>query len=367
MSKDLLQQIALTLIPNIGCVQAKQLVQYFNGDVHQIFKAKIKDLSSIEGIGDVKARSIKHFDDFKRAEQEIEFIEKYKISTFFITDINYPKRLLNAYDAPTILYYRGEADLNTSKIVAIVGTRKNSDYGKKQTEQIVADLAEHNTLILSGLAFGIDTIAHKAAVKNNLPTVGVLAHGLDKIYPPENTKLAKDMLHNGGGLLTEYKKETLPDRHNFPTRNRVVAALADCTIVIETETKGGSMITAELANGYNKEVFALPGKTTDIKSSGCNYLIKNNKAQLLTCAADVIHLMGWEQMKIKKNRQRQLFIELAPNEQKIVDILLANETVNIDLLYQLSGLSSGEAAAALLTLELQNIIQTLPGKIIQML
>ncbi len=367
MNNELLHQIALTLIPNIGCVQAKLLLQHFEGDVYQIFKSKIKDLSAIEGVGDVRAKSIKYFDNFKRAEQEIEFIEKYKIKTFFFNDVNYPKRLLNVYDPPTMLYYRGDADLDATKTVAIVGTRKNSDYGKKLTDQIIEGLQEYNPLILSGLAFGVDTLAHKSAVKHKLPTVGVLAHSLDKIYPADNTKLAKDMLMAGGGLLSEFKSETNADRHNFPTRNRVVAALADCTIVIETDIKGGSMITAELANGYNKDVFALPGKTTDARSAGCNFLIKSHKAQLITCAQDVINAMSWEQKKKKKNLQRQLFIDFTPNENAIVQILQNVESIHIDELVLKTELTSGEAASALLTLELQSIIQTMPGKMIKLL
>jgi DNA processing protein len=366
MHQDLLHQIAITLIPNIGCVQAKILLQHFDGDVYAVFKSKLKDLSAIEGIGEVRAKSIKYFDNFKRAEQEIAFIEKYKIQTFFLYDNLYPKRLLQAYDSPTMFYYRGDADLDNPKIVAIVGTRKNSDYGKKITDQIVTELAQLNVLVLSGLAFGVDTLAHKAALKNKIPTVGVLAHSLDKIYPPENTKLAKDMIQNGGGVLSEFMSETNPDRHNFPTRNRVVAAMSDCTIVIETDVKGGSMITAELANGYNKEVFALPGKTTDAKSAGCNYLIKNNKAQLCTNATDIIQQMGWEPKQKKKTLQRQLFVELTPNEQKVVAVLQNVESLHIDALYTQTGLSSGEAAAALLTLELQAIVQTLPGKLLKL-
>ena len=192
--------------------------------------------------------------------------------------------MLNCYDSPTLLYYKGEADLNGDKIVAIIGTRNHTDYGKQITEQLVEELTEQNVVVVSGLAYGIDAIAHKAAVKNNLPTVGVLAHGLDQVYPPQHTGLAKEMLKAGGGLLTEFRSKSKPDKHNFPTRNRVVAGMSDATIVIETGIKGGSMITAELANNYNKDVFAFPGKVTDTKSAGCNYLIKNNKAILLTDA-----------------------------------------------------------------------------------
>jgi DNA processing protein len=363
-NKDLQNQIALTLIPNIGPVIAKKLIEHFDGEVAAIFKAKIKDLSVIENIGTTKAKCIKDFDDFKTAEKEIEFIEKFNIQTFFITDTLYPKRLLQMYDPPTILYYKGEADLNTTKTISIVGTRSNSDYGKKLTDKFVADIATINPLIISGLAFGIDTLAHKAAVKYNVATVGVLAHGLDKIYPPENTKLAKDMLAQGGGLLTEFISETKADRHNFPTRNRIVAALADATVVVETDVKGGSMITAELANGYNKDVFAFPGKTSDTKSAGCNKLIKTNKASLITDANDLIEQMNWQTKKKKAITQRQLFVELTMQEKLIVDALQQRENIHIDELCTITNLSNSQAASALLTLELQGIIQTLPGKMV---
>jgi DNA processing protein len=367
LANPLLYQIALTLVPNIGSVQAKLLLHFFDNDAEQIFKAKWKELGLIEGIGEVRANSIKHFDGFKRAEEELVFIEKSKIQTYCYGAANYPKRLLNIYDSPTVLYYNGTADLNHSKTVAIVGTRTNSDYGKKMTEKLVEELAEQNCLILSGLAYGVDAIAHKAAVKHKLSTVGVLAHGLDKIYPPEHSKLAKEMLATNGGLLTEFRSATKPDRHNFPSRNRVVAALADVTVVIETDIKGGSMITAELANGYNKDVMAFPGKTTDLKSAGCNYLIKNNKAHLITQADDLVQLMRWSPTTAKPQKQRELFITLTPAEQKIVDVLQKEGSLHIDALYSLTGLSSSEIAGALLTLELQAILASLPGKMLQLL
>jgi DNA processing protein len=367
LNNNLLQKIAITLIPNIGCVHAKTLLQHFNDDIEQLFKAKIKDLSVIDGIGEVRAKSIKYFDDFKIAEKEIAFIEKYKIQPLFITDENYPKRLLNAYDSPTMLYYKGNADLNTKKIVAIVGTRSNTDYGKKITENLVEELASQNVLILSGLAFGVDAIAHKAAVKNKISTVGVLAHGLDKIYPPDHTKLATEMVTKNGGLLTEFRSNTKPDRHNFPTRNRIVAALADATVVIETDIKGGSMITAELANSYNKDVFAYPGKTTDAKSVGCNFLIRTNKANLITNGTDLINFMSWDEVKLKPKKQRELFVELTANEKIIVEVLQKADAIHIDEMYTLSGLTNGEVANALLTLELNAIIKTMPGKMIKLL
>ena len=361
MTNDILHQIALTQIPNIGAVQAKQLVEHF-GDAASIFKASKKELSTIEGIGELKAKAIKSFDDFKTAEEEIAFCQKHHISTLFLTDIDYPQRLLHCYDAPTILFYRGNADLNTTKIISIIGTRSNTDYGKQITEQLIAGLQSLNVLIVSGLAFGVDAIAHKAAVQNSLATVGVLAHGLDSIYPSQHKSLAKEMLLNGG-LLTEFTKSTKPDKHNFPRRNRIVAGMADATIVIETQAKGGSMITAELAYNYNRDLFAVPGKVTDQKSSGCLKLIQQNKAVLLTDATQLIEAMGWETKPSKPKKQRELFIELSADERTIVDILTAQETISIDAIYLQSGLSSSSVAAAMLGLELQGLLISLPGKI----
>jgi len=362
---DLLYQIALTLIPGIGPVQAKILIENF-GDASSIFSAKESKLKTIEGIGAIRAHSIKSFIDFKEAEDEISFIEKYKIIPLFLTDKNYPQRLLNCYDSPTLLYYKGEADLNASKIVAVVGTRNHTEYGKQFTERLIEELTDQHILVISGLAFGIDAIAHKTSLKNNLSTVGVLAHGLDQVYPSQHASLAKDMVKKAGGLLTEFKSKTQPDKHNFPIRNRIVAGMSDAIIVVETGIKGGSMITAELANGYNKDVFAVPGKVTDAKSSGCNHLIKNNKAVLLTEAKELIEIMNWEEKSknIKeKKRQREIFIELNGNEKIIVDILKEKDTVHIDELNFKSSLSSSAVAAAILNLELQNVVVSLPGKI----
>ena len=366
MHNDLLYQIALTLIPNIGDVHAKALANQF-GDAESIFKSKKKELEEIEGIGSIRAASIKAFHNFTVAEEEIAFIEKYKISPLFITDKNYPQRLLNCYDSPAMLYYKGNADLNTSKIVAIVGTRNNNEYGKTVCEELVKDLAGENILIVSGLAFGIDSIAHKSALKNDLKTVAALAHGLDRIYPSQNKTLAKQMIEQGG-LLTDFRSKTNPDKQNFPKRNRIVAGISDAIVVIETGIKGGSLITAELGNGYNKDVFAIPGRTSDTKNEGCNYLIKNNKAGLITSANDILENMGWkEHKKPSAKKQRELFIELTDDEKIIVKILQQKEHIHIDELYIKSGLSSSSAASALLTLEMQNVVSSLPGKLYKLI
>lgn len=365
MNNELLYRIALTKVPNIGSVQAKLLALHF-GNAEAIFKASKKELEELDGIGTIKAKSIKSYEGFDEAESEIAFIEKHKIEAIFLTDINYPKRLLHCYDSPTILYYRGNADLNASKIISIIGTRNNTDYGKQITDQLIEDLQSLNVTIVSGLAYGVDAIAHKAAVQYNLPTVGVLAHGLDTIYPSQHKPLAKQMLLNGG-LLTEFGKDTNPDKHNFPRRNRIVAGICDATIVIETAAKGGSMITAELANGYNRDVFAFPGKITDGKSNGCNNLIKANKAVLLTDAAQLIEMMGWADKKSKPKKQKELFIELSSDEQIVVNILKEKDTVHIDELFLKSGLNSSIVASAILNLEFQNVVTSLPGKMYKLL
>ncbi len=366
MNNDLVYQIALTQIPNIGDVQAKALIAFF-GNAQSIFKAKRKELDSLEGIGTVRARSIKDFTDFSSAEAESKFVEKYKITPLFITDEKYPKRLLNCYDSPAMLYYRGNADLNNSKIISVVGTRNNSDYGKMVCEKFIEELQSENMVVVSGLAFGIDTFAHRAALKCNLPTVAVLAHGLDRIYPPQNKSLAKHITEQGG-LLTEFISNTNPDKQNFPKRNRIVAGLCDAIIVIESGKKGGSLITAELGNGYNKDVFAIPGRTSDPKSEGCNYLIKNNKAALIDSADDFLNMMNWKTVaKPSPKKQRELFIELLPDEKIVVDILQQQDGIQIDQLYFKSGLSSSAVATALLMLEMQGVVASLPGKVYKLL
>ena len=367
MNSELLNQLSLTLVPNIGDVQAKILTNHF-GDASSIFKAKKSLLEKIEGVGEVRARSIKEFNDFYLAEQELKFIEKYRIKTLFLTDPDYPKRLLNCYDSPTLLFYKGTADLNASKIISIVGTRSNTEYGKQFTDKLVKDLSEQEILIISGLAHGIDAISHKAALKNGLPTVGVVGHGLDKVYPSENTNLAKEMVKEGGGILSEFFSGTKPDKHNFPLRNRIVAGLSDATAVVETNIKGGSMITAKLADAYNRDVFAVPGRTNDKASSGCNHLIKYNKAILLTDADELLEVLGWKEKKKEKvKQQKELFIELSAEEKQIVQLLQEKEMVHIDEINLKSGLSSSAAAAAILNLELQNVIASLPGKMYKLL
>ncbi|MBN8786379.1 MAG: DNA-processing protein DprA [Terrimonas sp.] len=363
MANDLLYYIALTGVPQIGDVQMRELLQHFDS-AKDIFLAKKNHLEKIPGIGSIRAHNIKAFKDFSRAEEELTFTEKYKIHVLVPGNINYPRRLLNCYDAPSVLYYKGGADLNMDKVVSVIGSRTHTDYGREMTNRIIEELSEYRVLVVSGLAYGIDAIAHKTALKNELPTIGVLAHGLDRIYPSAHSSLAKEMIRDGG-ILSDFMSGTKPDKQNFPKRNRIVAGIADATIVIETSLQGGSMITAELAGNYNKDVFAVPGRANDIKSAGCNYLISSNKAALITSGKDIIECMNWDTRVLpkKKIRQTVLFSELTPEQSAITEILSKKDAVHIDEINLSCDFSSSIIAAAILDLELQGLITSLPGKL----
>jgi DNA processing protein len=363
---ELLHRIALSMVPNIGDVHTKTLLQHFS-QVESIFKARKSTLEKIPGIGAVRASAIRNFRNFDRAEKEIRFLEKYKINVLFIGDEAYPKRLFNCYDAPPLLYFKGNAQLNASRILSIVGTREPTEYGREWLRKLITDLAPFEPIIVSGLAYGIDSLAHKQSLKSGIPTVGVLAHGLDRIYPAVNKSLAREMVEQGG-LLTDFMSGTQPDAQNFPSRNRIVAGISDAVIVVETGKKGGSMITADIANSYHKDVFALPGRATDNKSEGCNKLIKENNAQLITGAEDLITALNWDNIPLpEKKIQRSLFPEISVEERKILDLIGQQESVFIDTIYQLSGLKSSETAVAILNLEMLNLVRVLPGKRYQLI
>jgi DNA processing protein len=361
-TNELLYQLALPEVPQIGPVQARLLMEHFE-NAEAVFKAKRYTLEKIEGIGELRAAAIKSFHQFQQFEKEIAFIEKYKINVLFLKDEAYPKKLLNCYDPPTILYYKGTASLNQQKTIAIIGTRNHTEYGKRLTHQLIEDLAPYGPLIVSGLAAGIDAVAHNHCLTNQIHTVGVLGHGLDTIYPSHHKNLAKEMVHHNGGLLTEFKSGVIPDRHNFPTRNRIVAGMADAVVVIETASKGGSMITARLAFDYNRDVFAYPGKTTDAKSEGCNQLIREQKAQLIFSGKDIVEMMGWDNQPTKAVVQKKIFETLDTNENTIVQTLEKSSGMHVDQLQMSTAFSGSILASVLLQLELKGIIKQLPGKV----
>lgn len=361
-SSDLLYQIALTCVPHIGPVQAGVLLQHF-GTAQAIFRASEKELSAIEQIGAVRAKSIHQFSGFKKAEEEILFLEKYNIHALSLQDEAYPNRLRYCNDAPVLLYYKGNANLNASKIISVVGTRHASEYGKQLTQQFIKELQAASVTVVSGLAIGIDALAHKTALRNNLPTIAVLAHGLKFIYPPQHKSLAKEIIQQDGGLLTEFIHSDKPEKYFFPKRNRIVAGISDATIIIETAIKGGSMITGRLAESYNRDVFAFPGRVTDAKSAGCNFLIRTRTAELMNTTSEFLEVMGWNKTNaLPKVVQQNLFANINEDEKKIVSLLQQKGTLHIDEIASFTFLSNSSIAASILNLELQGIIKSLPGK-----
>jgi len=367
MNSDLLYKIAITLIPEIGDIVGKKLVSYC-GSVEAVFREKKNFLMKIPGVGTHLANCIVNQNVLKRAEKEIKFIEKFKITPLFYLDKNYPQRLKHCADNPIMLYYKGNADLNSQKIISIVGTRNATEYGKELCNTFIRDVSEMDILIVSGLAYGIDANAHKAALDNNLKTVGILAHGLDRIYPHLNKPLAGKMLNNGG-LLTEFISDTNPDRENFPKRNRIVAGISDAVIVIESALKGGALITADIANSYNRDVFAFPGKIGDKYSEGTNNFIKTNRAALIQSAKDLKYIMRWEENDNKSNipKQHKLFVDLSPEEKTLVEILKIEGETGFDKLYLKSKLNMSKVAASLLNLEFEGVVKVLPGKVYKLL
>jgi len=357
---SLIYEVALSRITGIGNVKARTLLQHF-GNAKEVFSASTSVLSRVEGLGHKTIQAIQKLKDFSSIEQELVYAEKNNIQLLSITSPDYPDRLKQCADAPLILYFKGNVSLNHLKIVAIVGTRKNTVLAQSLTEKLVQDLSAQACLIVSGLAFGIDGIAHRASLQSGLPTVGVLAHGLDRIYPSEHRSLAKKMIDQGG-LLTEFPIGTIPDKQNFPRRNRIVAGMADVTVVIETGIKGGAMITANLAFDYNRDVAAVPGRPTDAQSAGCNELIKTNRAQLITGAADLMSLMNWDEHKIPKAKQQNLFLQLTDEQKLVTDLLSNKDSIHLDELNAQMGMNSSALAAILLSLELDGLVQPLPGK-----
>lgn len=360
MDRRKLYEIALTQVNGIGDVVGKKLVAYCGG-AEAIFCESKKALMKIPGISENIVQSILSQQVIKRAEDEMLFIEKHEITPLFYLDVHYPKRLQHCHDSPMMLYYKGNADLNAAKVVGVVGTRNISDYGKCVTEQIIEDLSADNVLIVSGLAYGVDAMAHRSALKYNLATVGVLGHGMQTIYPAENRNLSLKMLEKGG-VLTEFVSGTKPDRENFPQRNRIVAGMVDCLLVVESALKGGAMITAELANSYDREVFAVPGRVGDIYSEGCNHLIKINKANLITNADDMRYIMRWDVDTKVVTKQMRLFRDFSDDEKKVMDVFGNNKIVHLDDIIVATELSPSKIASVLLSLEFDGILTALPGK-----
>ena len=363
--QELINRIALTLIPGVGNVLTKKLIAYC-GSVEAVFGEKQDLLHRIPGIGSAVAGSIHNKETLDRAEKEVRFIQRYSIQALFYLDDNYPERLKQCEDNPAMIYYKGTVDLNHIRPIAVVGTRRITEYGKIQCKKIIDGIAPFDPLVVSGLAYGVDTCAHKHSLENGLSTIGVLGHGLDRIYPYQNKQIAEKMVTQGG-LVTEFLSETKPDAVNFPRRNRIIAGLCDAVVVIEAGLKGGALITADIANSYNRDVFALPGRVTDTFSEGCHFLIKTNRAALIENAADLVFAMGWEVPQNGKVPQLKLFDDLSVDEEKMVGILKDKGDTSIDILVNDSKMASGHVASVLLNLEFKGVIKLLPGKVYRLI
>jgi DNA processing protein len=362
MDQNRLSLLALHFIPGIGDYLIRQVVSYC-GSAEKVFKTPKGKLLKVPGIGEVTAEAIRQGKPFPAAEKELKKAEKENVQLIFFTDKNYPSRLKQINDAPSMLYVQGKMDFENAKVVGIVGTRQATPYGRERVEDLVKGLVPHQALIVSGLAYGIDIHAHKQAVKNDLPTIGVMGSGMDMIYPASHKDTAKKMMEHGG-LVTEHRFGTQPDAHNFPARNRIVAGLCDAVVIVEAAEKGGALITAEIANSYNKDVFAYPGNIGQSHSAGCNNLIKSNRAHLLTAVKDLEYIMNWDPA-VKPTKKESFSLEnYDENEQIVLKALLDNnKQLMIDELSWRTNVPVSQLASILLGLEFKNVVKSLPGKI----
>ncbi len=359
--KELLYLLALQRVKGIGTINAKKLIAH-TGSAEAVFNEKKSKLKTINGIGEVILQDLHHPEVLKEAEKEIAYVTQNNINYTIYTDQNYPEKLKQCVDGPLVMFSDGNIHLENQPIISIVGTRNMTTYGRDFIEKLVDEIKEFNPIIVSGFAYGVDIAAHKAALHHGLQTIGVLAHGIDQMYPKTHKKYVAQVLENGG-FYTEHWHEEQPLRENFLQRNRIVAGMSQATIIVESAIKGGSLVTAEIANSYNRDVFAVPGRTTDIYSQGCNNLIRINKAQLLNSARDLVYFLNWDQQqKPNKNIQPQLFVELHGDDKRVYEYLQKTEKDTLDNvalelkipIYKISGI--------LLNLELQGLIRPLPGK-----
>jgi DNA protecting protein DprA len=361
--QDLFYLLALLKVEGVGDIMAKKLLAHC-GNAEAVFKTKVNQIAAIDGVGSALLHNLKDKSVFEKASRELEFIHANDINTSFFQDESYPERLKHCFDSPVLIFSSGNINLKNKKIISIVGTRQITSYGIEFCKKLIDDLAPLDPIIVSGFAYGVDIVAHQLAMDYNLQTIGVLAHGLNQIYPKTHKKYVAAMEQNGG-FITEFWSTSNPDKENFVRRNRIVAGMTEATIVIESADRGGSLITANLANDYNRDVFAVPGRVTDKYSQGCNDLIKTQKANVLTSAADLIYILNWNIENKGKTVQKQLFVELEADEQKVYDFLLKNGKELLDMIalqcdfpiYKISGL--------LLNMELKGVIRPLPGKLFE--
>lgn len=367
LTDERLYNLAVSFIPGIGDINAKKLIASF-GNAEAVFKSSLKDLIRVPGIGEQTALRLhaSFSDALQSAEDELLYIYANEIEFVCYADDNYPARLRDCDDSPVVLYYKGNPDFNAKKIISIVGTRKATKYGTEIVAELVKTISERypETVIVSGLAYGIDISAHKEALRNNLATWGVMGHSLEFIYPAIHKKIAQQMTEASGAIISDFPHGSKTDPSNFVKRNRIVAGISDALIVVESGTKGGSIITANIANHYNRDVFAVPGCVKSSLSQGCNRLIKTNRANLLESFDDIEYIMNWTCGKpTTLQNTLSLLPQLTENEQLIVNILKNHDYLDIDNIYRQTNIDSNTLSMNLLELEFKNIIRALPGKI----
>lgn len=362
-ASDLFYTLALQRVEGVGDIMAKKLISHC-GSAEGVFKTKSNQLAAIDGVGSTLLKNLKDQSVFDKANKEIAFIQNNNINVAYFQDENYPDKLKHCVDAPLVLFTAGNINLKSRKIISIVGTRQITSYGMEFCKKLIEDLVPLNPVIVSGFAYGVDIVAHQLAMENNLQTIGVLAHGLNQIYPKTHKKYMAKMEQNGG-FMTEFWSSANPDKENFVKRNRIVAGIAEATIVIESADRGGSLITANIANDYNRDVFAVPGRTTDKYSAGCNNLIKTQKANVLTGAADLIYILNWDIKEESKAVQKQLFVSLDNDEQIIYDYLLKTGKELMDIIALECEFPIYRISALLLNMELKGVIRPLPGKLFE--
>ncbi|MNJ99373.1 hypothetical protein D3C87_171490 [compost metagenome] len=361
---ELLNTLALMRVDGVGDIVAKKLINHL-GSAEAVFAAKKSQILAIDGIGEMVYNNLKNTTVFKLAEAEVKFVRDNKIKAVFYLEKEYPERLKHCVDGPVVLFTSGNIALEGRKTLSIVGTRQMTSYGADFCRKLIEDLAPLNPVIISGFAYGVDIHAHAIAMEQNLQTIGVVAHGLNQVYPKVHKKYVAKMEENGG-FMTEFWSSSNPDKENFVKRNRIVAGLSEATIIIESADKGGSLITANIANDYNRDVFAVPGRITDKYSMGCNSLIRGQKANLLTDAADLIYMLNWQLEETKKKPvQKQLFIELDSEEQKVYDYLQKNGKELMDIIALQCEMPIFRISSLLLNMELKGVIRPLPGKLFE--
>ncbi|MDX1363456.1 DNA-processing protein DprA [Arenibacter latericius] len=365
MSKDeIIALLRLQSVPNIGDITAKKLIAHC-GSPEAVFSRKFNSLLKIDGIGRHTINGLLDTEHLEAAQEEYQFIQENDIQLYSFTDPNYPAALKHCIDGPILLFGSGKIDLNNRKLISVVGTRNITSYGTAFCEEFIEAVAPLNPIIVSGFAYGVDICVQKAAVKNGLQTIGCLAHGLNQIYPKLHERFVVDVEKNGG-FLTEFWSTSQPEKKNFLKRNRIIAGMSEATIVVESAEKGGSLVTADIANSYNRDVFAVPGRVQDRYSTGCNNLIKQQKAQMITSAADLIYMLGWElEDKQPAPIQKQLFVELDDTEQDIYNYLQVGGKKMLDNIALDCNLPIFRVSSTLLNMEMKGVVRPLPGKLFE--